>query len=131
MTDINETPHQYIINLTPSQARTAQAVLQQAGILFEPMDDAVVMDTDNSSYWNMTADDLNNAIAAINRHLQVMGHQPPVPEPASLEQTLEALQLASTEFSWQNWHPDYESWQDRHTSWEETTGKYPNLFPPA
>lgn len=129
MTENAASTSQYILDLTPGQARIAQQALQKAGLPFEPMAAAAIIEEENDSYWNMKATDLEDAIQAINDHLLANGQQPQVPEPETLEQTLEALDLACRQFSWQNWRPDYESWRDRHSSWQETTRQYPKLFP--
>lgn len=118
----------YVLSMTPSEARRAQEALPKQNIASEPAQAAVIMETQDDAYWNMPASQIHNIVEQVNERLEDTGESPKVPEPEALEETLEALSLASRQLSWRKWRVDYDAWKDRFPSWEEATKQYPALF---
>lgn len=128
MTDRNDVPHAYLLRMTPDQAESARILLKGAGIPFDPVANAAAYDTQDDTYWVMTADDLVYAIPAINEHLENAGLPHRVPEPQDLAQTLEALHLAYYQFEYRRLQPSEDLWKSNFPDWETMTRRYPALF---
>ena len=96
----------------------------------------IVYDTDDDAYWIMHSDELDQMLPAIRDRLDEFHPGSELPDPVTLEQCRDALQLAFWEFEWRRYQPNGDLWTENSGTWEQVKARYPALFadgdtPPA
>ena len=118
----------FIIAMTLEQAERAETALQLEGIDFDPTQSIIETDPYDDSYFTMRSSDLPHLISQMNDHLH--DHYPSysVPDPVSLPQIRDALNLAYWGFEWNRQRVTKALWPLDGATWADVQRRYPALF---
>ena len=129
MSDKQE-PLKYLIEVAPGTEQEIARVLEQSGVRFHAGDQLIGLG--DNGRWN-TGDQAQHLLRGINQELRCRDNGPQIPEqglpnwdPRKLQQLLD---LSVKELEWEEGRAVWASW-DTQEEWEETTRRYPLLFPP-
>ena len=127
---------EFIIKTTPDKVATLQAVLNNSGFDFDPIQNMVSIDRDydgeSSSIPINFGHELADLALGINEFLKENNLKPPVPqntEQLTLVEAHNLLDLATRKFLWTGYRVLLAWWYDtQECTWDQIVRQYPLLF---
>ena len=124
--------HGFHIKIPHQKVYTVMDLLQREGIEFNPEWDMLELNEEAEYDHALRGTSLQYAAGEVNKFLREKGHSPTLPEDISelsLEERRELMQLAHTEFIWNQYEVEMDRmWKFHGTYWNRTLEQYPRLM---